>query len=196
MLVPTRSLIAQCVILVTVLQNTASFRLRVNVDVDIEKHAARLGSGLSVARDRFNTFTTTSSLDRHVSVGHLRHRKYFRHLVLLNNAAEEVTSSDAESAGTRARTGIVSSGQMDATTLPGRTQGSEFMFNQRIESAKAAVLCGAAGSASRLLAVGASVLTPSILRDALAAPDPTASTLLFCLAIGFVQGALFGLTYR
>lgn len=35
-----------------------------------------------------------------------------------------------------------------------------------------------------------------LLRDLLATPEPAASSLLFCLAAGFVQGALFGLTYR
>lgn len=58
-------------------------------------------------------------------------------------------------------------------------------------------MCGAVGSASRLLGVGAGALIPvGVLRDLVAAPEPAASSLLFCLAAGFVQGALFGLTYR
>ncbi|CAN0415263.1 unnamed protein product [Ectocarpus fasciculatus] len=74
---------------------------------------------------------------------------------------------------------------------------SDFLFEQKLESVRAAVLCGSVGAASRLLAVGAGALLPgALLREALAAPEPAGSSLLFGLAAGFAQGALFGLTYR
>ena len=69
-------------------------------------------------------------------------------------------------------------------------------MKQKLESVKAAVLCGGVGAASRLLAVGAGVVAPPFMRDALAMPQPDTSALLFGLASGSVQGALFGLTYR
>lgn len=72
----------------------------------------------------------------------------------------------------------------------------DFLFEQKVESVKAALLCGGVGSVTRLLAVGAGALAPDFLRDALGTPEPVASSLLFCLASGFAQGALFGLTYR
>ncbi|CAM9774513.1 unnamed protein product, partial [Laminaria digitata] len=72
----------------------------------------------------------------------------------------------------------------------------DFLMEQKIESAKAAILCGGIGAASRLLAVGVGAVVPSFLRDALAMPEPAASGVLFGLAAGFAQGALFGLTYR
>ncbi len=74
---------------------------------------------------------------------------------------------------------------------------SDFLFEQKLESVRAALLCGAVGAASRLLAVGAGALIPgAFLRDLLATPEPAAGSLLFALAAGFSQGALFGLTYR
>lgn len=72
----------------------------------------------------------------------------------------------------------------------------DFLFDQKIESVKAALLCGGVGAASRLLAVGAAAVTPAAVREALAAPEPVASAVVFGLASGFVQGALFGLAYR
>lgn len=72
----------------------------------------------------------------------------------------------------------------------------DFLFDQKIESVKAALLCGGVGAASRLLAIGAAAVAPSVVREALAAPEPVASAVVFGLASGFVQGALFGLTYR
>lgn len=74
---------------------------------------------------------------------------------------------------------------------------SDFLFEQKLESIRAALLCGSVGAASRLLAVGAGALIPgAFLRDWLATPEPTVGSLLFALAAGFSQGALFGLTYR
>lgn len=74
---------------------------------------------------------------------------------------------------------------------------SDFLFEQKLESVRAALLCGAVGAASRLLAVGAGVFIPgAFLRDLLGAPEPAAASVLFGLAAGFAQGALFGLTYR
>lgn len=72
----------------------------------------------------------------------------------------------------------------------------DFLFKQKLESVKAAVLCGGVGAVARLLAVGAGAVAPALVRDALGAPDAAASSVLFGLASGFAQGALFGLTYR
>ena len=69
-------------------------------------------------------------------------------------------------------------------------------MEQKLESTKAAILCGGIGAALRLLAVGVGAAAPPFLRDALATPEPAASAVLFGLAAGFAQGALFGLTYR
>lgn len=77
-----------------------------------------------------------------------------------------------------------------------RHYDGDFLMEQKLESAKAAFLCGGVGAASRLLAVGVGAAAPPFLRDALATPEPAASAVLFGLAAGFVQGALFGLTYR
>lgn len=79
---------------------------------------------------------------------------------------------------------------------PARHHDGDFLFVQKLESVKAAFLCGGVGAASRLLAVGAGAVLPPILRDALASPEPAASGVLFGVAAGFAQGALFGLTYR
>ena len=74
---------------------------------------------------------------------------------------------------------------------------SDFLFEQKLESVRAALLCGAIGASSRLLAVGAGALIPgTFLRELLATPEPAAASVLFGLAAGFAQGALFGLTYR
>eukprot|EP00752_Nemacystus_decipiens_P005347 g4848.t1 len=74
---------------------------------------------------------------------------------------------------------------------------SDFLFEQKLESVRAALLCGAVGAASRLLAVGAGAFVPgAFLRELLATPEPAAASVLFGLAAGFAQGALFGLTYR
>lgn len=83
-----------------------------------------------------------------------------------------------------------------AETAAGRHYDGDFLFEQKLESVKAAFLCGAIGASSRLLAVGAGALSPPPLRDVLATPDPAAAAVLFGLASGFAQGALFGLTYR
>lgn len=104
----------------------------------------------------------------------------------LENAASSVSASE--------EVPIISQIGPTEERLPPR--GSSFLFEQRIESAKGAILCGVAASGSRLLAVGVGTLVPPVLRETLAVPEPAASALLFCLASGFVQGALFGLTYR
>ncbi|CAM9298283.1 unnamed protein product, partial [Choristocarpus tenellus] len=71
-------------------------------------------------------------------------------------------------------------------------------FEQKIESIKAAVLCGSVGSVSRLLAVGIGTLplVPPPLMEVLGVPEPGIAALLFCLGAGALDGALFGLTYR
>lgn len=74
---------------------------------------------------------------------------------------------------------------------------SDFLFEQKLESVRAALLCGAVGAASRLLAVGGGAFLPgTFLRELAATPEPAAASVLFGLAAGFAQGALFGLTYR
>lgn len=82
--------------------------------------------------------------------------------------------------------------------LPPQQQqySADFLFKQRLESAKAALLCGGVGAASRLIAVGAGAVAPAFLVDILALPESDASALLLGIASGFAQGALFGLTYR
>ena len=91
---------------------------------------------------------------------------------------------------------VSSSNPTEARTAAKRHYDGDFLMEQKLESAKAAILCGGVGAASRLLAVGVGAAVPPLLREALATPEPVASAVLFGLAAGFVQGALFGLTYR
>ncbi|CAM9177272.1 unnamed protein product, partial [Scytosiphon promiscuus] len=80
---------------------------------------------------------------------------------------------------------------------PRQHHDSDFLFQQKLESVRAALLCGGVGAACRLLAVGGGAIVPgTFLRAVVATPEPTPASVLFCVAAGFAQGALFGLTYR
>ncbi|CAM9377852.1 unnamed protein product [Ectocarpus sp. 13 AM-2016] len=115
------------------------------------------------------------------------------------DVADEPGDAQSSKAQTQVppKTGVTQTGQASRRRRQQQHHDSDFLFEQKLESVRAAVLCGSVGATSRLLAVGAGALLPGgLLREALAAPEPAGSSLLFGLAAGFAQGALFGLTYR
>lgn len=194
---PSRPWAMRCMTLASFLKYAMSFQTRAAiVGVEAAKHAARAPTSMNELRATCSKCRRTADFECHVTTPTYLRRKRPRYLSLLRLATtDEGGDSTTESIGAPASRLQQLFRRVDVD-MPKVQMDESMSFKQRIESVKAAVLCGGIGSTLRLLAVGTSAIIPSSLREVLATPDPTPPILLFCLASGFVQGALFGLTYR